>query len=80
MDIVVGTIVHYTLPENREVRPAIIIRTWGRSEPYPVQLAVFVDGTNDIRGGDPNNPPLLKWRTSVTYDESGRPGTWKWIE
>jgi len=60
----IGRIVHYRpLPGTEPVmigeRPAIIVRTWGKTPEDKVQLQVFVDGSNDgFREG-------LIWRTSV---------------
>jgi hypothetical protein len=85
--LTVGRIVHYVLPGGYahpgEHRPAIVVKVWGSppSEPFPIQLVLFLDGTNDQPGGDHQNPNLVKWATSVTYDPEGkRPGSWHWIE
>lgn len=82
-----GRIVHYVLPGGYgypgEHRPAVVVKVWGDppGEPYPIQLAVFIDGSNDVPGADRNNPPMVQWVTSVTFDETEKkPGTWHWIE
>ena len=80
-----GRIVHYVLNEGHNVgqcRPAIVVRTWGDppTAPYPIQLQVFVDGTNDWPGETVGH----MWRTSVVYDDRAagerQRGTWHWIE
>lgn len=50
--------------------PAIIVATWEHTsyENDEVNLKVLSDGFNDL------------WKTSVPYDETGTPGTWKWPE
>lgn len=69
---------HYVLPEGRsagEHRPAIVVRLWepgGGSTGY-AQLQVFTDA-----GNDGMNP--VEWKTSVLFDENGKPGTWHWPE
>lgn len=80
-----GRIVHYVLPNGYgypgEHRPAIVVKIWEPiSDPYPIQLVVFLDGSNDAPGqGDA--APLTKWVTSVVFDETGqKPGSWHWIE
>lgn len=83
-----GRIVHYVLNEGRdksEHRPAIVVRVWrvntieGKAIPPEngcCQLQVFTD--SDGKYND-ELPPVM-WKTSVTFDESGTPGTWHWIE
>jgi hypothetical protein len=83
-----GRMVHYVLsewdesttvkpaPNQGEHRPAVVVKVWGASGTSNLQ--VFTDSdpkqqTNDCR------PPLM-WKTSVVYDETGKPGTWHWIE
>lgn len=82
-----GRIVHYVLPGTYRYagahRPAIVVKVWGDPpvEPYPIQLVVFLDGSDDIFDADRNNPLLVAWATSVTFDEAGKmSGTWHWIE
>jgi len=73
-----GRIVHYVLPDGRsqgQHRPAIIVRVWGQVDPYPINLHVFYDGTNDYPAGNGE-----MWKTSVPYSEDPQPGTWHWIE
>lgn len=81
-----GRIVHYVLTsEHRhagEHRPAMVVKVWGSppSEPYPIQLCVFLDGSNDSLIGE-SNAPLTAWKTSVVFDPSGQKhGSWHWIE
>lgn len=65
-----GTIVHYVMesgPHHGECRPAIVVKTWGTDEPYPANMQVFTDGTND--GQDAAQGTL--WRTSVPYRSEG---------
>ena len=88
-----GRIVHYVLPDEfknaGEHRPAIIVKAWGSppTQPYPVQLQVFMDGSNDgyiqdlgkvmsIVDGHPNT----MWKTSVPYSEEPKSGTWHFPE
>lgn len=80
----VGRIVLYALEGKdrngqpfRETRPAIVVRVWERTdgEMPLVQLQVFVDGTNDGYAEGLN----VAWATSVSYDEAGAPGTWRWM-
>lgn len=85
----VGRTVHYVLPDGPsagEVRPATVVRVWGDppTAPYPIQLAVLVDGANDYprlqfedAAGSRQVVPVI-WKTSVVYDEGGRQGTWHW--
>jgi hypothetical protein len=88
----IGRIVHYVMtPTERagslgaagQHRPAIIIApcnerfnttSYTREE---CQLAVFIDGSNDIPG---NTPGGTLWATSVPHDEDCAPGTWHWPE
>lgn len=67
-----GRIVHFVLP-NGDHRPAIVVRVW--TAPL-VNLQVFIDGTNDHVPQDTYNV----WQTSIPFNESGKPGTWHWIE
>jgi hypothetical protein len=76
-----GRIVHYVLPDGRhkgEHRPTIVVKVWEPiSKPYPSQLQVFIDGTNDY----PASSQGLMWKTSVPFDEKDKKlGTWHWIE
>jgi hypothetical protein len=78
----VGRIVHYVLeagPNQGEHRPALIVSVRGDTPDAPVNLQVFVDGTNDYY---PNQgpEPLTLWRTSKLRDDSGTFGTWHWPE
>jgi hypothetical protein len=66
----VGRIVHYTPHPERgkgQPYPAIITHVWGDSPDACVNLHVFGDGTT----GALSNPMV----TSVTRDDSGKPGT-----
>ena len=73
--LAVGRIVHYVLESgNRgESRPAIVVRLWepGGGDNGCAQLQVFTDDQNDALPG-------TVWRTSVTHDAAGSPGTWHW--
>lgn len=77
-----GRIVHYVaVTESGQVqhRPAIIVRVWRDPEGVPggaVNMQVFTDSN----GKDNDGLPPVMWKTSVMYDESGKPGTWHWIE
>lgn len=86
--LIEGRIVHYVMPDGRckgEHRPAIIVKIWGdpkQNPPPAVQLAVFVDGTNDyvnlpVQGG--SFMPTV-WETSIVYSETPEPSTWHWPE
>ena len=77
-----GRIVNYVLPDGKskgQHRPAIVVRVWRilpdnkPPENGVCQLQVFTDYTYDML--DP-----VVWKTSVVNDESGKPGTWHWIE
>jgi hypothetical protein len=79
-----GRMVHFVLPDGNntgEHRPAIVVKVWRNgSDTIPddgsSNLQVFTDSLNDgtqYAGG-------LVWRTSVSYDEAQKPGTWHWIE
>lgn len=64
----VGDTVLYALEDgiNRgELRPAIVVRRWSDDPHGAVQLAVFVDGSNDYPGAA---GPVL-WKTSRTEGE-----------
>lgn len=74
-----GRIVHYALPDGPskgQYRPAIVVRVWGRNdgEMPLVQLQVLTDGSND--GAEYASG--LAWKTSVSHDPEGAPGTWCW--
>jgi hypothetical protein len=86
-----GRIVHYVLNEGRdkgEHRPAIVVRVWRVFEADMItksapengccQLQVFTDSDEHGKYNDELSPVM--WKTSVIYDESGKPGTWHWIE
>jgi hypothetical protein len=83
--LTVGRLVHYVLPSGYgypgEHRPAIVVKVWEPlSEPFPIQLVVFLDGSNDA-SGQGKLAPLATWATSVRYDPEGKePGSWHWIE
>lgn len=86
--LIEGRIVHYVMPDGRykgEHRPAIIVKIWGdrKQDPTPcVQLAVFVDGTNDYVNlpiQDGSFMPCV-WKTSVVYNEEKEPYTWHFPE
>lgn len=78
--LTVGRVVHYVLglgyANAGQCRAAMVVRTWGAGEPYPIQLQVFLDGTND----DPYEGRGLDWRSSVPYSSGNMPGTWHWPE
>lgn len=76
----ISRIVHYILP-NGEHRPAMIVRHWGGDAPgeeTSVQLAVFIDGTNDNAAvAVVERGSMVIWRTSVVQDPTAtQPGTW----
>lgn len=75
MDIKIGQDVFYCF-KNRcgtvVSRPAKIVHSWNTGAPYCVQLAVFVDGTNDVL----DTVAPVVWRTSVTYSEEPIEGRW----
>jgi hypothetical protein len=80
-----GRIVHYVLREGRnagEHRAALVVRVWRANGNPPengcANLQVFMDGTNDATPA--GTAVWVDWKTSVYYDESGKPGTWHWIE
>lgn len=75
----IGRTVLYTPTEEDQTKvqgnravvlPATIVATWEHTsyENDEVNLKVLTDGEKDL------------WRTSVPYDETGAPGTWKWPE
>lgn len=90
----VGRIVLFVMPEpgnipgmrdhaEGEVRPAIVVRTWGENggPSSSVNLMILPDGTNDMQRDcktrdEFTNGPI--WKTSVCYDEAKRKGTWHW--
>ena len=82
--LIEGRIIHYVLPDGPckgEHRPAIVVKL--HSTMYGVaNLLVFMDGMNDYAYGDPRreNPPLLRWATSILYSEAKLPGTYHQIE
>ncbi len=77
--LIEGCIVHYVLNEGKHVgehRPAIVVKVWRTSDGKAPengcsQLQVFTDKDND-------GLPTILVRTSVTFDESGAPGSWHW--
>lgn len=81
----VGMAVHYVMNEGRykgECRPATIVKVWNKTEPYTAQLAVLVDGTNDIpshqftdAAGHAQSVVTL-WKTSIVQDIDMKPGTY----
>ena len=80
-----GRIVHYVMEDGRhpgEHRAAVVVKDW-KEEAGTVNLAVFVDGTNDYANIDVNLAtsfmPVV-WKTSRMYSEAKTPGTWHWIE
>lgn len=82
-----GDIVDYALPTGHsagQYRPAMVVRVWGTLAPGyvpPVNLQVFIDGTNDFQHGQPGALTGLIWATSVPYDQAEKkPGTWHWPE
>lgn len=89
-DLIEGNVVHFVLsdgPSAGEHRPAIIVRVWRlKNEAGEVispsnglcQLQVFTDSDPGGNFNDRLHP--VEWKTSIVYDESGKPGTWHWIE
>ncbi len=85
-----GRIVHFVLNSGRhagEHRPAMVVKVWrqndGNGGTMPPangcsNLQVFTDSDKDSKCND-ELPPVM-WTTSATYDETGKPGTWHWIE
>ena len=74
----IGRVVHYVLeagPHQGEDRPALIVRVWGDTPNAPVNLCVFVDGSNDYYPHQ-GEEPLTLWRTSKLRDDNKAPGTW----
>lgn len=80
----VGRIVHVvlddTIPDIRphavgQIRPAIVVRTWGENggPSESINVQVLLDGTNDI---DVMAPQI--WLTSVHYSAEPKPRTWHW--
>lgn len=79
----IGRIVLYSLSlsdvtrgeREGDVRPALIVNDWGGAaedvDAHP-NLKVFLDDGND------NGNDTMLWRTSVAFDPSGKPGTWRW--
>jgi hypothetical protein len=60
-----GAVVHVGNDAREgDVYPAMIVRTWGEREDSPVQLQVFLDGSDTY------------WATSVPHGD--QPGTWSW--
>jgi hypothetical protein len=78
----VGRVVHYVLedgPNTGQHRAAIIVRVWGDHPDAPVNLHVFLDGSNDVKPH--NDGPTALWRTSVQRDDTGQKlRTWHWPE
>lgn len=87
-----GRIVHFVLPDDKHMAnvredavgkhvPAMVVLVCPKSWGYPdgaVNLQLFVDGSNDIKGWNPQYGSI--WATSVQYDPEGAGGTWHWIE
>jgi hypothetical protein len=82
-----GRMVHYVLAEHDESpvrparnvgehRPAIIVKVWGPTGTCNLQV---ITDSDEHRYSNDQRPPLM-WKTSISYDESGKPGTWHWIE
>lgn len=82
----IGRDVHYALstPSGVFARPAKVVNVFTTSpDAMPlINLQVLTDGRNDeardLTGADPFKCESLLWRTSVHYDASGAPGTWRW--
>lgn len=96
----VGRIVHYVLRGEEpgvlghrkgDHRAAMVIRLFesGGGELGKANLAVFLDGSNDLAIYSDSFvgkaeiqaglvPPM--WVTSVPYDAEGAPGSWHWPE
>lgn len=81
--VVEGRVIHY-VPSEHEYRtprnenrhvPGVITRVWNAQTGY-VNATIFPDGSNDglVDEG------MALWRTSIQYDESGKPGTWHYPE
>jgi hypothetical protein len=67
----IGDIVGYTLPDGAhpgDIRPALIVRTWGDTSDARVNLQVFTDGTNDYPANHAGATGIL-WQSSVANDE-----------
>lgn len=94
MGLTEGRLVHYVLtegPSKGQHRPALVVKVWREGEAsYPphdgtVQLAVFMDGTNDYayttKDIDPLYGQMIQWKTSVLFDDKTfAPGTWHGVE
>jgi hypothetical protein len=77
--------------QNAE-RPAIIVETWGHEfdESGAINLMVLTDNRNDhgrdygmvpTMNGEGNMEfPSVMWKTSVSFSEEKKPGTWHWPE
>ena len=76
-------------PKGKLTRPGIIVSVpqeanpetgeTGPQPPYPCNVQVFTDGTNDF---DTINADTIGtvWMRLVTHDPSGMtPGTWRWM-
>lgn len=83
-EITEGADVLYRLKErNGQIvdRPAKIVRVWRGADQNPqanglVNLAVFVDGANDVNGL--SGAPVI-WATSIEYStNTDRASTWHW--
>jgi hypothetical protein len=85
-----GRIIHY-VPRDEELedhrRPCegsprdhvagVIVKVWDRERGY-INATIFPDGSNTGLKHDPG--ALMAWRTSISYDANGAPGTWHFPE
>ena len=62
-------------PRAGEELGAIVVRDWsqGQKDHGAVNLAVFMDGSND-------DGAMIDWQTSVPYDQGGAPYSWRFRE
>jgi hypothetical protein len=86
-----GRIVHYVMPNGQHC-PAIVVRVWHFSSGLS-NLQVFTDGSNSLPS-TPEEQQKFKdfgmpleevrhghiWKTSISFSEEPKPGTWHWPE
>lgn len=79
----IGRIVHAVITDkrgNQVTRPAIIVRTWpdqdgGTASYVNAQVFCDSDGATNYNDGLPN----VVWKTSLTFDPTGKlPTSWHW--
>lgn len=94
LGIAVGRVIHY-VPRREEIeesrRPAedqplphvagVITAVWDPGRGY-INATIFPDGSNTglTDGGTAAPLPLACWRTSISLDPAGAPGTWHFPE